>query len=431
MLPKKIAIIDGLRTPFIKSWTLFSEIHPVELGRIVVQELIWRNNLSPSLISEVIFGNIAQPVDSINISRVIALKAGIPVDVPAYTVGRNCASGLEAITSAAEKISLGLADVVIGGGVESMSSIPFLYRKKAVDFFQNLQKAKKFRQRLKGFLKMPLGAFLNPVVGVMEGLRDNVSGMMMGDTAELLAREYKISRLEQDKFSLMSHQRAEKATADGKLKEEIVPVFIPPDYKTPVDEDNGIRKGQTLEALSNLKPFFDRRYGTVTAGNSSQITDGAAAMILMSEERAKELGYEPMGIIRSYAYAGVEPERMGLGPAMATPLALKRGGASFKDIQLIEINEAFAAVVIANEIAFKSKEFASKYYGDSNPLGEINREILNVNGGAIALGHPVATSGARLVITILKEMKRRNLNLGLVALCVGGGQGGSLLLEIK
>lgn len=431
MLPKKICIVDGVRTPFIKSWTLFNDVHPVELGRVCVQELIWRNGLDPELISEVIFGNIAQPADAANISRVIALRAGLPRKTTAYTVGRNCASGLEAITSAAEKISLGLADIVIAGGVESMSQIPLLYRKEAVEFFGAMNKAKTTWQKLKTFTKIPIGKMLNPIVAVFQGLTDPVAGMIMGDTAELLAREFKISRLEQDKFALLSHNRAEKAQAEGKLREEIVPVYVPPTYDKAIEEDNGIRKGQTLEALLSLKPFFDKKNGTVTAGNSSQITDGAAAVLLMTEERAKELGLEPLGYLRSYAYAGLDPERMGLGPFFSTPIALKRAGVSFKDIQLIELNEAFAAVVIANEIAFKSRELAQKFFGNSEPIGEINREILNVNGGAIALGHPVATSGTRLVITLLKEMRRRKLELGLVTLCVGGGQGGAMVLEIR
>jgi acetyl-CoA acetyltransferase family protein len=443
---KEVVIIDGIRTPYTKAGTLFNNIPAHELGRIVVRELIERTNLDVNIINEVIIGNIAQPVEATNIARIIALNAGIPEKIPAFSVQRNCASGMQSVADAYYRIASGDADVIIAGGVESMSNIPLIYPKSYADRMADVFRAKTLGQRLSAFAKFRPEHF-KPVIALEVGLTDGYCGLNMGQTAEVLAKENKISREEQDSFALMSHQRATKSTDSVILKQEIVPVPIPPDYKTIVYEDNGIRKNQTLEALSKLKPYFDRRNGTVTAGNSSQITDGAVALLVMSKDKAKELGYEPLGFIRSFAFAGLDPERMGLGPAMSTPIALARAGGNglldkmpfnvklgkltLRDIQLIEINEAFAAQVIANEIAFKNKEFAKHYFGMDEPIGEINREILNVNGGAIALGHPVGSSGARLILTLLKEMKRRNLELGLATLCIGGGQGGAMVLERK
>jgi len=251
----------------------------------------------------------------------------------------------------------------------------------------------------------------------------------MGETAEVLARRYRISREEQDSFALESHLRAARATGSGRLREEIVPLFLPPEYRGTVADDIGFRPDQNLEALSKLRPVFDRKFGTVTAGNSSQITDGAVALVLASEDRAREAGYPVLGRIRSWGFAGCDPAAMGLGPAYATPVALKRGGATFRDVKLVEINEAFAAQVIACERAFASREFAAKELGLPEPIGEIDRSVTNVNGGAIALGHPVGATGARLVLTLCLELAHRDRDLGLATLCVGGGQGAAILIE--
>jgi acetyl-CoA acetyltransferase family protein len=425
---KEIVVVDGIRTPYIKAFTLFKDLPAQELGRIAVSELIQRTEIDPEIIDEVIIGNIAQPPEATNIARVIALESGIPQRVPGVTVSRNCASGIEAIAAAYRRIALGDADIVIAGGVESMSNVPLLFRHEFADVMMEINRAKSPTQKAAAVAKVRPGHF-KPVVGIQVGLTDHVCGLNMGETAEVLAKEFLISREEQDLFALMSHQRATEATDSGRLKEEIVPVPLPPSYQTIVDEDNGIRKNQSLEALARLRPVFDRHFGTVTAGNSSQITDGAAAVLMMSAAKARSLGYEPLGKIRSYAFAGLDPARMGLGPSYATPPALKKAGVAFQDIQLIEINEAFAAQVIANEMVFRDRALAQKYLGREEPIGEINRDILNVNGGAIALGHPVGSTGTRLVLTLLKEMKRRDLNLGLATLCVGGGQGASVVVE--
>ncbi len=427
---KRVVIVDGVRTPYIKAWTLFNNLSASELGRIAVRELLERLDLDPALVDEVIIGNVGQPADSANISRVIALKAGIPIHVPSYTVHRNCASGMQSVVNAYRQIVLGEADIVIAGGVESMSNIPMFFSKRFQEILQSLQKARTLTDRLKVLSQIRPG-HLKPIVGLMMGLSDPICGLNMGQTAEVLAREFGISREEQDEFSLRSHQLAEKATEEKRFEDEIIPTYVPPKFKEAVVEDTGIRKGQSMEALAKLRPVFDKRHGTVTAGNSSQITDGAAAVLVMSDKKAQALGYEPLGIVRSYAFAGLEPARMGLGPVYSSHLALKRADLSLNDMELIEINEAFSVQVLACEKAMASKEFAKKYLDSDSAVGEIDRERLNVNGGSIALGHPVGSSGTRLIITLLKEMKRRGLSLGLATLCIGGGQGGAMILERK
>ncbi|MFQ5629376.1 MAG: thiolase family protein [bacterium] len=427
---KEVVIVDGIRTAYIKAGTLFNEVTAQELGRSALAELLVRTAIDPNALDEVVVGNIAQPADAANIARVIALMAGVPRKVPGLTVGRNCASGMEAVANAFLKIKSGEADVIIAGGVESMSNIPLLFRKEFSNVMAAAMRARSVGDKINAFTKVRPG-HLKPIIALQLGLTDPICDLNMGETAEVLSKEYLITREEQDKFALMSHQRATQATDLGKMREEIVPVYPPPKRNKPVDEDNGIRKNQNMEALAKLKPVFDREWGTVTPGNSSQITDGAAMLLVMSADKAHELGFEPLGYIRSYGTAGLDPARMGLGPAASTPVALKKAGVQFKDIQLIEINEAFAAQVIANEKVFKDRKLAQEKLGLENTLGEIDREILNVNGGAIALGHPVGSSGARLVLTLLKEMKRRDLSLGLATLCVGGGQGAAIVLERK
>ncbi len=425
---RDVVIVDGLRTPYVKAGTLFNDLSAQEMGRIVLSELVTRTGIDPQLIDEVIFGNIAQPPEAANIARVIALMAKLPLKTPAHTVGRNCASGMESIANAFLKIKSGEADIIAAGGTESMSNIPLLYPKSYANVLGQVMRAKSAAQKLAAFSRIRAKHF-KPIIGLQVGLTDPICNLNMGETAEVLAKEYSITREQQDEFAVISHQRATQATDLGKMGEEIIPVYPPPKYKIPVDEDNGIRKNQSMETLAKLRPFFDKTYGSVTAGNSSQITDGGACLLIMSAERAQELGYEALGFIRSYAVAGLEPKRMGLGPALATPIALKKAGIAFSEIELIEMNEAFAAQIIANEVAFRDTKIAKERLGLEQATGEIDREKLNVNGGAIALGHPVGSSGTRLVLTLLKEMKRRDLNLGLATLCIGGGQGAAIVVE--
>jgi acetyl-CoA C-acetyltransferase/acetyl-CoA acyltransferase len=415
-----IAIVEGVRTPFVKAYGPLAEVRADELGRLAVVALLARLGLSPNAIDQTIFGNVVLPADAANIARVIALRAGIPQDRIAHTVQRNCASGMESITTAAQLIRLGEAQRIVAGGVESMSQIPLLYNRGATQQFLQLGKAKNAWQWLRTLAGFRPRHF-KPVVGLQLGLTDPVCGLIMGETAEVLADDFGIGREEQDRFALESHRRAVVAQERGTFKEEIVPV-------NGVSHDIGPRKEQTPGALARLKPFY-KTNGTVTVGNSCQVTDGAAAVLVMPGDLARAEGRQPLGYLRAYAYAGCDPKRMGLGPVFATHKLLQRTGLTLRDIELIEMNEAFAAQVIANQRAFASQEFARKHLGSDKPLGEIDPSRLNVNGGAIALGHPVGATGTRLVLTLLKEMQRRNLHLGLATLCVGGGQGAALLLE--
>jgi len=343
-------------------------------------------------------------------------------------VHRNCASGMEAITSAAHAIQLGESTTVVAGGTESMSQIPFLFNHEATDVFLQLSRTKNLWQRLATFLRFRPRHF-RPVIAIKLGLTDPVSGLMMGETAEVLAAEFGIGRAEQDEFALESHRRAVAATKEGRLAEEIAPTKAAATGEQ-VKADVGPRPDLTLQALEKLRPYF-KRGGTVTVGNSCSITDGAAVVLLMPGEKARAEGKKPLGYLRAYNYAGCDPRRMGLGPIFATSKLLERTGLTLKQIELIEMNEAFAAQVIANERAFASREFAQKELGRSESLGELNPARLNVNGGAIALGHPIGATGTRLVITLLKEMHRRGLRRGMATLCVGGGQGAALLLETE
>lgn len=413
----RIAIVEGIRTPFARAWTDFWDISAQELGRIAVRELLEMTAMDPALIDEVIFGSVANPPEAANIARVISLLAGIPKEKRAYTVSRNCASGFEAVTSAAEKIQAGIDEIVIAGGAESMSNIPMFYPPKTAKLFLKLSKVKNPIERISLFWELlKPSRLLKPVLGLQLGLTDPVCGLNMGQTAEVLAKEYGITRGEQDEFALMSHRRA--ASAREKLREEIVPVLVAPKYEKVVTDDNGIRENITVDDLAKLRPYFDRYCGTVTVGNSCQVTDGACALLVMREEKARELGFKPLGFIRSYAYVGVEPSRMGIGPAFAIPEVLDKAGLKLNDIKLIEVNEAFAVQVMACERQL-----------EKDNIGRPCRDILNVNGGAIALGHPVGVTGARLILTLLKEMQRRNLHLGLASLCVGGGQGAAVIVE--
>jgi acetyl-CoA acetyltransferase family protein len=428
-MQERIAIVAGFRSPMGKAGGVLKNLTAHDLGARIVKEVLIRSKIDPNQIDDVIIGNVAQPAEAANVARVIALKAGLPEKIPAVTVHRNCASGMEAMTSALSKIRNGEAEIILAGGVESMSNIPLLFGKRMTEFFGHLSKAKTFSQKFSVISTFRLH-FLTPVIALMQGLTDPICGLIMGLTAENVAKDFKITREEQDQFSLQSHQKAEAAIAKGIFKEEIIPVFNNDEKNSlMIEEDEGVRKGQTIEALAKLRPFFDKITGTVTVGNSSQITDGAAFAFLMSEKKARELGLEPIGYIVDFAYAGLDPSRMGLGPVFASKKLFDKTGFGLKDMELIEINEAFAAQVIGCQRAFASEEFCQKHFGTS-AMGEINSEILNVNGGGVALGHPVGMSGARIIIALLRELKRRGKTRGLAALCIGGGQGGAVIVEI-
>ncbi len=391
-----VVIIDGIRTPQGQFGGALKQLTAHHLGEVVVRELIKRTHLKLETLEEVIFGCVGQTSDAPNLARVVALRAGIPQRVPAFTVQRNCASGLQAIVNATQNIRCGDADVQIAGGAECMSAAPYVSR--------DLRWGKRLRHS-------------EMIDSIWEGLTDPVCGQIMGQTAENLVAEFSISRAEQDQFALLSHQRAFRATREQRFKDELVPVLVPKRAMgrelppEPFTQDEGINPGLSEQLLGQYPPIF-KEGGSVTSGNSCFNADGAAAVLMMSAEKAKAMGSKPLAKIRAYAFAGLEPERMGLGPTLAVPLALKRAGLTLKDIQLIELNEAFAATYLACE----------KVLGFS-------REITNVNGGAIALGHPVGATGTRLMVTLVHEMKRRNLSLGLATAWVGGGQGSAIIVE--
>lgn len=395
---KSVVIVDGVRTPQGSLGGALKDLSAQKLGEIVVRALLERTKLKPELVEEVIFGCVGQQSDAPNIARVIALMSKLPVSIPAFTVQRNCASGLQAVISAYQMIALGEAEVVLAGGTESMSSAPYVNR--------DLRFGKKLRHSI-------------TIDSLWEGLTDPIVNQIMGETAENLVQEFNISRKDQDQFALLSHQRAFRAAREGKFKDEIVKVLVPKKVlgknlpPEPIIQDEGPNPGLTEQVLSQYPTIF-RENGSVTPGNSCPISDGASCLLLMSEEKAKALGHQPIAHIKSYGFAGVAPEKMGIGPTCAIPIALKRAGMNLKDIQLIEINEAFAAQYLACEQVLK-----------------LDRNLVNVNGGAIALGHPVGATGARLLVTLINEMKRKNLSTGLISMCVGGGQGGAMIVERK
>ncbi len=418
-------ILGGIRTPFARAGTVFKRIPAYELGRIAMAELLARQDLDPARLDQVIMGNCAQPAEAANIARVTALRAGVPERVPGFTVHRNCASGMESVADASYRIASGDAHLVLAGGMESMSQIPLFYASSYADWLERLMRAKSMPQKL-GVLAGFRPAMLTPRIALAEGLTDLTCGLNMGQTAEVLSREFRITREQQDEFALRSHQLA--LAARERLREEIVPVLTPPKYDM-VRDDFGPREGQTLAALAKLKPYFDRRNGTVTVGNSCQVTDGAVALLIGDDAAAAAWPAPPLGRIRSFAFSGLSPRRMGLGPVYAMAEALDKAGLGIGDCERIEINEAFAAQVLACLAAAGSDAFARAELGRDRALGEIPLGKLNVNGGAIALGHPVGSSGARLLLTLLHELRRQGLKRGIASLCVGGGQGAAFVLE--
>lgn len=419
------AVLAGVRTPFAKAFGALSSVPADQLGRIALLGALSKSQLTPNDVGEVVFGNVAGQPDASNLGRVIALRSGIPYDRVAHTVNRNCASGMEAIFTAWQILADGRTDLAIAGGTESMTNVPFLWNQKAKDFFLEWKRAGKWK-KMKMMSRVRPSLF-KPVPALELGLTDPTCGLNMGQTAEILAKEFSIPREEQDRFALNSHHKAITAWKRGFFGDEVVPVPADLTKAAPVDRDTGPRPSQTLEALAKLPPIFDRKNGTVTAGNSCPITDGAAAIALVRAEEAG--GRNVLGYIRDYALAGCDPRRMGLGPVFAINKLLKRTGRKLSDFELFEINEAFAVQVLACQKAMASAEFAKKELGQDHAVGELDPERLNVNGGGIALGHPVGATGTRLVITLLRALRDRGLKRGIASLCVGGGQGAAVWVE--
>lgn len=416
-----LVIVAAARTPFSRAGTDLAHLDAVELGRHAVASLLTRTGIDPMLVDETIIGCVGQPPEAMNIARVIALRAGLPESKPAMTVHRNCASSLEALTLAHAKMCAGQGEVFIVGGTESMSNMPLYFSRPAVAKFAAMSRARDFTGRAKAALNFRPADFA-PVIGIKLGLTDPVSSLNMGQTAEVLAREFGISRDAQDAFAMRSHLRATQA--NHLLNQEIAPIL----GKNVVSTDNGIRADSSLEKLAKLKPLFDSMTGSVTAGNSSQITDGAVALLVATEEAAAAHNWKPLGRLVSYAATGCDPARMGLGPVRAMDAALHRSGWKLDDADVIEINEAFAAQVLAVMKCLADPACARRS-GLEAPLGEVDPARINVCGGAIALGHPVGATGARLVQTALNQLHATDSKRAVISLCVGGGQGMAACLE--
>lgn len=421
MKTPSLVIVSAVRTPFTRAGTDLAHLDAVDLGRHVVGSLLTRTGIDPMLVDETIFGCVGQPAEAMNIARVIALRAGLPESKPAMTVHRNCASGLEAITLAHAKMCAGQGEVFIVGGTDSMSNMPLYFPKPAMAKFAAMSRARDMRGRALAALHFRPADFA-PVVGLKVGLTDAFSGLNMGQTAEVVAREHGITREMQDAYALRSHLRATQA--NHLLSQEIAPVL----GKNVVSADNGIRMDTNLDKLAKLKPLFDAPMGSVTAGNSSQITDGAVALLVATEEAAAAHGWKPLGRLVSYAATGCDPKRMGLGPVRALDAALHRSGWKLEDADVIEINEAFAAQVLA-VLKCLADPASARRAGLEAPLGELDPAKVNACGGAIALGHPVGATGARLVQTALNQLHATDGRRAVVSLCVGGGQGMAACLE--
>ncbi|MDB4905490.1 MAG: fadI [Gemmatimonadetes bacterium] len=423
--PRRVAIVAGVRTPFARSGTVLKSLSAIELGKLSVAELIQRTNLSGKLVEAVIYGTVVPNVVAPNIAREVSLLPLLPRGVQAFTVSRACASANQAITDAADQIALGHADVIIAGGAESLSQVPILHSRTMADKLVALSRAKTIGQRL-GVMGSVRPKDLVPIT---PAIAEPSTGETMGQSAEKMAKINDISREEQDQFALRSHRLAAVGTQDGRLTAEISPLYVPPKFETVVTSDNGIRADSSIEALRALKPVFDKRYGSVTAGNASPLTDGGSAVLLMSEEAAGALGYAPLAYIRSYAYAALDPgEQLLMGPVLAAPVALKRAGLTLDDMDLIEMHEAFAAQVLCNLKGFESREWAQRA-GFENPVGEVDRSKLNVMGGSLSIGHPFGATGGRILTTLANELQRRGGQFGLMTVCAAGGMGHAMVIE--
>jgi acetyl-CoA C-acetyltransferase len=430
MYKQPIYIVDGARSPFLKSKNRPGPFAASDLATQAGRALLARQRFAPSELSEVILGCAAPSVDEVNIGRVAALRMGTGQKVPGWTVMRNCASGMQAIDSGISNILSDRSSLVMAGGVDALSRAPLLYGDKMVLWFSDMAAARTTSQRMALFARIPVKAMLAPVIGIMKGLTDPMVGLLMGQTAENLAHRFGITREQQDAFSVRSHQRVAEAQDKKYLAPGGGEVEAAFDTKgNPYLLDDGVRRDASPESLAKLKPFFDRKYGTVTPGNSSQITDGAAWLILASEAAVKRFDLRPIGRIVDSEWAGLDPAQMGLGPVHAATPILKRNNLGLDDLDYWEINEAFAAQVLGCLAAWKDEKYCREELGLERAMGELNQEKLNVDGGAIALGHPVGASGTRIVLHLLKTLKRNRAKRGIAAICIGGGLGGAMLVE--
>lgn len=422
---RRVAIIAGVRTPFARSGTALKDYTAIDLGRFAVGELVQRTALDGADVDLMVYGTVVQSVVAPNIAREVSLMPHFPRTLQAFTVSRACASANQAITDAADQIALGHAHVAIAGGSESLTQVPILHSRGMSDILVAASKAKSMSQRVATLARIRPKDF----VPITPAIAEPSTGESMGQSADKMAKLNGITREAQDRFALRSHQRAGVGLDDGRLAAEIAPVPVPPRYEQMLTTDNGVRRDSTYEQLSALKPVFDRQYGTVTAGNASPLTDGASAVLLMSEERARALGYTPLAFIRSYAYAAVDPgEQLLQAPVLAAPVALQRAGLSLGDLDLIEMHEAFAAQVLSNLQGLASRSWAERA-GFSAPVGEVNPDILNVMGGSLSIGHPFGATGARILTTLCNELQRRGGQFGMLTVCAAGGMGHAMIVE--
>jgi len=430
MISQPVYIVDGARTPFLRSKNRPGPFAASDLATQAGRALLMRQPFRPDELNEVILGCAAPSVDEVNIGRVAALRMGCGQKVPGWTVMRNCASGMQAVDSAINNILAGRSQLVLAGGVDALSRAPLLYAERMVHWFSDMAAARTTGQRMAVFSRLPLKSLLAPVIGIMKGLTDPMVGLLMGQTAENLAHRFGITRQQQDAYALRSHQRVVRAQDEGRLAPGGGEVQALYDRDgTAYALDDGVRRDASMEGLAKLRPFFDRKYGTVTPGNSSQITDGAAWMLIASEEAVKRHGLEPIGRIVDSEWAGLDPAQMGLGPVHAATPILKRHGLGLGDLDYWEINEAFAAQVLACLAAWKDEKYCREELGLDGALGALDEEKLNVDGGAIALGHPVGASGTRIVLHLLQTLKRNKKKRGIACICIGGGLGGAMMVE--
>src|SRR5690349_18035134 len=422
---QRVAIIAGVRTPFARAGTVFKNMSAIELGKACVSELVQRTSLDGREVESLVFGTVVPSVLAPNIAREVSLLPIFPKTVQSVTVSRACASANQAITDAADQIALGHASVIIAGGAESLSNVPILHSRGFSDALVSASRAKSITGRVRAISKIRP----RDLVPITPAIAEPSTGETMGQSAEKMAKLNHISRDEQDQFALRSHRLAAAGTKDGRLTAEIAPTYVPPKYELVIGADNGIRDDTSIDQLAALKPVFDRRYGTVTAGNSSPLTDGAAAVLLMADEKARALGYEPLAYIRSYAVSAVDPGwQLLMGPVYAVPKALERAGIPWSELGLVEIHEAFASQVLSNIQAWGSQAWADRL-GLPGPVGEVDWERTNVMGGSIAVGHPFAATGARLTTQLANEMRRRDVQFGLISICAQGGMGYAMVLE--
>jgi acetyl-CoA C-acetyltransferase len=427
---KPIYVVDGARTPFLKAKNRPGPFSASDLAVQAGRALLARQRFEPEALDEVILGCAAPSPEEPNIGRVAALRIGCGEKVPAWTVMRNCASGMQALDAAVANILAGRSQLVLAGGTDALSRTPLLYPERAVLWFSALSAARSARERALVFARLPVRSLLSPVVGILKGLTDPMVGLLMGQTAENLAHRFGISRAEMDAYAARSHQRAARAQDEGLLAPgggEVEPLY---DAKGEVyGLDDGVRRDSSVRGLAKLKPFFDRKYGNITPGNSSQVTDGACWLVLASEEALRRHDLAPLGRILDSQWAGLDPAEMGLGPVHAATPILRRHNLGLPDVDYWEINEAFAAQVLACLAAWKDPAYCRSALGLDGALGALEEERLNVDGGAIALGHPVGASGARIVLHLLKVLKRKGAKRGIAAICIGGGLGGAMLVE--